>query len=1025
MDFKSLLSQLDQLNEATTKTKTGIKHTSEPGGYGRKDDEDDEGKKVKAPTEKKGRGRPAKATQSSGEDKKYDFSAFGIKAGKDVKLPKYDKKKTTVIKGKSQNHPANKKDDGTGDEPTTKKKGLKEYFDSLESSLNEAEQVTIAPAQQNTQVIKQGDKTLGTVTNPQLAAQIKQSIGKGEMSLAGDHKMTEGSGYDGSEPLDLSKNPSINDVFKRALYIYDYEGYGNDMDYSEDDAIDQYVAKKFGQDVLDKLTNARNQQYFGRDDGKGPGGGGRTSNLGRSSAPGGNFRTTKAGVMNKQDAKTIKGQVANRLGRHPKPNLPEGDIGKHNNATTGFDALVRKLTPKYGVEAAKRIAGAQLKKIREADQPPRDALASPLTLESRSKADNKAERAGKKVTKDLEYDMYHKGKDDNKAERAGKKVTKDIEYDEKHKTNEGKKPDANKNGIPDYAEDGKGKHDLKKKKMKEDMDSESKTDKLPSMAHIKKMCKDGKTVAEICKMHPDCDQKELKQMIADCKKKMVKEGMEHKLKAAYHAGKAHGLTGGAHHGKNYEDMEEARQYHEGYKCGLDECYGQMPIQGYVGEENNELADMASYGAHTPTMEDDMYEMDKTAYMKQQAIKTPGDTFKAFGQTFKDKEVLESPFAFEALDKQLSALLEGSEVTEGMTVSISKGQQGSPDSVSVSAQDGEAEQLLSVIKQAGLGLFGGDEAMRQSSPEPMTVDNDGEPSEVGAGGQGIEVVGDHDGMMSLMKKLSGIGGGEHSHGEETCESCGGMMEAGHSCSKDKEMVDEVESEDQMTYQMAEDNPPDSGAAEVDAEDASVSAANAAAAAYNPSNDIDEGSEASPVANDGIELGDAEEEMQASMNEEDEDEKQKDGLDESSFFNLYKKLSMLSEESTAEKDDKAERAAKKIAKDIEYDEGHKGKDDDKAETAGKKVKKDIEYDDKKDKKEKKVDESFANSVDDTFETDIDFMMNVISGGLNKRKSTGQTTIPVVASQLNRTVSKGTTDINESSDTVSAWRKLAGIK
>ena len=54
-----------------------------------------------------------------------------------------------------------------------------------------------------------------------------------------------------------------------------------------------------------------------------------------------------------------------------------------------------------------------------------------------------------------------------------------------------------------------------------------------------------------------------------------------------------------------------------------------------------------------------------------------------------------------------------------------------------------------------------------------------------------------------------------------------------------------------------------------------------------------------------------------------------------------------ESTAEKDDKAEKAAKKVAKDIEYDEGHKGKDDDKAERAGKKVKKDMEYDMKKKK------------------------------------------------------------------------------
>ena len=44
--------------------------------------------------------------------------------------------------------------------------------------------------------------------------------------------------------------------------------------------------------------------------------------------------------------------------------------------------------------------------------------------------------------------------------------------------------------------------------------------KLPSMAHIKKMCQDGKSVAEICKMHPDCNQKELKQMISDCKSKL-------------------------------------------------------------------------------------------------------------------------------------------------------------------------------------------------------------------------------------------------------------------------------------------------------------------------------------------------------------------------------------------------------------------------------------------------------------------------------------------------------------------------
>jgi hypothetical protein len=71
--------------------------------------------------------------------------------------------------------------------------------------------------------------------------------------------------------------------------------------------------------------------------------------------------------------------------------------------------------------------------------------------------------------------------------------------------------------------------------------------------------------------------------------------------------------------------------------------------------------------------------------------------------------------------------------------------------------------------------------------------------------------------------------------------------------------------------------------------------------------------------------------------------------------------VEEESTDKEDTKAERAGKKVAKDIEYDEGHKGKDDDKAERAGKKVTKDIEYDDKKDKEEKKDDKE--EKVDET--------------------------------------------------------------
>jgi len=570
-------------------------------------------------------------------------------------------------------------------------------------------------------------------------------------------------------------------------------------------------------------------------------------------------------------------------------------------------------------------------KVKEAEAPQNYAQSSPISnggrsdtfLEGRTKADDKAEKAGKKVTKDLEYDMKHKGKDDNKAEKAGKKVTKDIEYDEKKK------------------------------------------------------------------------------------KKTDKENRDHHLKEDYHEGKAHGLSKQPYNCR-HDDMEEARQYHEGYKCGLDECYGQMPILGRtrVGEmgPGSEVDDMASFGAHTPELD----EMDKTAYMKQQAIKTPGDTFKAFGQTMHDKDVLDE-FAFESLDNQLNSLL-----SEGLTVSISKGQQGAPDSVSVNAQDSEADMLLDIIKQAGLGVFGGE--------DKAVVDSPVGSRDVG----GIEVVDDHDGMMSLMKKLSGQEQSSHDyekeeghdhaeHGHETCNECG-MYEC--ECPSDKEMVDEVESEDQMTYKVAEDgepqNPPDNGSANSTNDEQGNAAANQALATSDAEQNAD---------TKQVNVSEEEEECPTCHHKKCECDEEK--VEESfTFESLYKKLTWLSEESTSEKDDKAEKAAKKVAKDIEYDEGHKGKDDDKAEEAGKKVKKDIEYDDKKDKKldEWANDAGPGKSVSDTtFEQDIDFMTRIISGGLNKPKSTGQTTIPVVAGQGKRTGVSESKMLNES---VSDWKKLAGI-
>ena len=169
-------------------------------------------------------------------------------------------------------------------------------------------------------------------------------------------------------------------------------------------------------------------------------------------------------------------------------------------------------------------------------------------------------------------DNIHDGNDihrkkDRKAIRTVNPALENIKEDlykmltEKKKTMV-KGPDGKM--VPDYAADGKGKDDLAKGKkskkvgegavknaMMADAEKMSLKDfikkygeenrdtwkamneaviregKMPSKAHIMKMCKDGKTKAEICKMHPDCDQAKLKAMIDDCQKEMkddVKEG---------------------------------------------------------------------------------------------------------------------------------------------------------------------------------------------------------------------------------------------------------------------------------------------------------------------------------------------------------------------------------------------------------------------------------------------------------------------------------------------------------------------
>lgn len=458
------------------------------------------------------------------------------------------------------------------------------------------------------------------------------------------------------------------------------------------------------------------------------------------------------------------------------------------------------------------------------------------------------------------------------------------------------------------------------------------------------------------------------------KKKMNESG--HRHSAAKLTGKAHALAKEAYNCK-YDDMEEARMYHEGFKEGLDECYGQG-----VYEEAPAMPPATTGGMAQQAMEDDMMEMDKSEWMRHKAKTTPGNTFNAFGQTMNDTDVLEmDSMAFESLDRQLNALLtEGEQVEEGMTVSISKGQQGMPNTVSVSAQDSEADQLLSIIKQAGLGLFGDELKSDYGAPSDgeMTQQHDG-----------IDVVGDHDGMMALIKKVTGAGGDDshdyededgheghdHDHvGEETCNECG-MMES--NCECEKEPVDEVESYQQEEEQIAEtdlealqklagtvpkreemdeSNPPDSDAAETTADENAEAQEDMALAQADELNELDTST------------------IQSYKDKADPWNRAKSG-DASDALRRYEKGQAAANKRLGQPSDEE--------KVTEW-----------ANDAG---------------------QSAEEFDEETFTTSKKFMTDTIAGGLNKPKSTGQTTIPVVASQLGRQVAR---------ESIADWKKLAGI-
>jgi hypothetical protein len=143
MDFKKLISQLDQLHEADVKHK-GTYGTSYQGD----DDEDDDKKTAPASTEKRGRGRPKKAVKYSGAK---DLQSMIV-----GNIPKDSKELKNLPKTK------NKLSDEEPKEKKSTTESLKDWISMIDEQRMLAEEEYTTSLMPGAVAVKRGGKVVAT-----------------------------------------------------------------------------------------------------------------------------------------------------------------------------------------------------------------------------------------------------------------------------------------------------------------------------------------------------------------------------------------------------------------------------------------------------------------------------------------------------------------------------------------------------------------------------------------------------------------------------------------------------------------------------------------------------------------------------------------------------------------------------------------------------------------------------------------------------------------------------------------------
>jgi hypothetical protein len=326
--------------------------------------------------------------------------------------------------------------------------------------------------------------------------------------------------------------------------------------------------------------------------------------------------------------------------------------------------------------------------------------------------------------------------------------------------------------------------------------------------------------------------------------------------------------------------------------------------------------------------------------------------------------------FSLWDNQLEKI-----INESLTISTTQGDHGGDDSVSVTASGAQAQEIMALLRNAGIGGMGGGE-------ESISPEHEGEPEQsVSAYGvpmssdpEQVEVGMTDDGtdMLSLIKRLTGLGldSGE-SEPEADIEVYSVDDEEGSEDYADEEDSDE-------DHDQEHDNGEEDSGEESDEED----------------------SEENEEASDEEDSSDEEEKVDEAYGKADEgnaftgklahtqqgDEFELDGKKYKDSSSLEEGEGMCQECGMSESECSHNRMDETDNPFQTYEN---------LESA------------------RPIEEELANGADDQDLQDIKFMIKTLSGGLNREKS-NQTTLPYTAVR-----------VNESKDMILEWKKLSGIK